>query len=180
MNHNDALRIDWLSEQYLQAVETQDFASQVKLWELAGHDAELLQAFRELNEGLLEEAELQNDTKTDVQIEALVKTHMPSASVIPSPVLLSVALVARELARQLEGQPKPEVTELLAKLSASTITLPDVKGLTALTQWAEAQFGAAPMGFWRSFQRAALKLEMQQSATPHYALAARPAPRHEG
>ena len=180
MNHDDALRIDWLCEQYLQAIETQDFASQEKLWELTVHDAELLQAFRELNEGLLEEAEQKDDGNTDVQIEALVKAHIPSATVIQSPARLSVASVSRALAQQYPGQQLPGIETLLAKLSESTETMPEVKGLTALTHWAEAHFGKAPSGFWRAFQRAALKLEMQQAATPHYALAARPTPRHEG
>jgi hypothetical protein len=180
MNHDDALRIDWLCEQYLQAIETQDFASQEKLWERAAHDAQLLQAFRELNEGLLEEAEQKDDANTDVQIEAMVKAHMPSATVIQSPARLSVAEVSRALAQQLPGQQQPAIAALLTKLNASIESIPEVKGLTSLTQWAEAHFGKAPPGFWRVFQQAALKLEMQQAATSHYALAARPAPRHEG
>jgi hypothetical protein len=181
MNYDDALRIEWLSELYLQAMERQNFEAMEKLWELAAHDAELTQAFREINEGLLEEAKDQHEQETSSQIGELVDRHLPSATRIPEPKpRLTVAQVLQEMGPKASSQQLPGLAELLAQLASSTEPLPEELGLTPLTRWAETLFGPAPASFWRAFQHAAVDLDNRQNAVPHYALAARSKPRQEG
>ncbi|MFO0816275.1 MAG: hypothetical protein U0796_23900 [Gemmatales bacterium] len=55
MNHDVAQQIDWLCEQYLQALEHAQFSILSQLWDLAAHNEELELAFHELNEALLDE-----------------------------------------------------------------------------------------------------------------------------
>lgn len=181
MNRDDALRIDYLCELYLQAMEQLDFAALEKLWGLAAHDLNLEKAFHELNESLCEEIRQADDSQTQRQLGELVDQHLPSATRVPEPhSRITVADVMRELAQQPSQVKTPELAELITKLTDSSEPLPPELGLTPLTTWAQARFGSATPSFWRAFQQAALKLDFQQNAAPHYALAARSAPRQEG
>lgn len=181
MKRDDALRIDYLCDLYLQAMEQLNFAALEKLWGLAAHDQDLEKAFHELNESLCEEIRQADDSQTQEQLVVLVDQHMPSATRIPSPASrITVTDVMRELAQHPSLTKAPELAELISKLISSSERLPLELGLTPLTAWAQARFGSATPSFWRAFQQAALKLDFQQNAAPHYALAARRAPLQEG
>ncbi len=181
MNRDDALRIDYLCELYLQAMEQLNFTALEKLWGLAAHDQDLEKAFHELNESLCEEIRQSDDSQTQEKLGQLVDHHLPSAIRVPPPQQrITVADVIRELVQHPFLAKTPELTELITKMTDSAEPLPLELGLTPLTTWAQAHFGTATPGFWRAFQQAALKLDFQQNAAPRYALAARSAPRQEG
>lgn len=180
MNRDDALRIDRLSELYLEAIEARNDAALEKLWELAGQDDALLQAFRDLNTGLMEEALAMEQAQTDQAVAQLVEQHLPSATPIEAPGIITVAAVMMEMSKQPQYLNQPDLASLVGKLAACDEVLPTLQGLTALQQWAEARFGPAPRNFWQAFHHARLDIGMRQEATPHYALAARAAPKDKG
>lgn len=180
MNRDDALRIDRLCELYLEAMETQNDAALTILWEQAGQDDALLQAFRDLNAGLVEETLEVEQTQTDQAVAQLVEQHLPGATRIVPPGSITVSAIMLEMSKQSQYLNQSDLASLVAKLAACDEVLPELQGLTALQQWAEGKFGPAPRGFWQAFHHARLDIGMRQEATPHYALAARTAPKDKG
>ncbi|HMP16120.1 MAG TPA: hypothetical protein PKD72_03785 [Gemmatales bacterium] len=179
MTPHDTRRLDLLCELYLQALEQGHLEVQEQLWQIAREDEAIVEAFREIHEGLLEEIQLANQEGTDHAIRQTVEQHLPSATPLRAPGSLPVSAVAQAM-KKFPAANKPAVAALMEKLIHSTDTLPDLQGFTRLRTWAEAQYGPAPESFWQAFHRARLDLEMAHPATAYYSMAARPAPPQEG
>ncbi len=172
------LRLARLTARYLEALETDDFPTQAKLWKLAETEPALTAAFQQVHADLAEEqAEAESATVTAV-IAAAVEQHLPSAEIVtPAIGPVTVADVATELFRHPPGQLSAAAHSLNEKLRLSQDPLPADLGLSKLVAWAEAKFGTAPAEYWKAFRQAAIKLELRRASAEEYQLAARSAPR---
>jgi hypothetical protein len=176
MTPHDRLRVSLAAARYLDALERHDEAELESLWASAASDAELLAAFRDIHAGLLEEQAARN-TAT---LSEAVEKHLPSAEVVrPATGPVTVADVADELFRHTPDRLPAEAHRLNERLRQSAEPVPTDLGLSKLTAWAEAKYGAAPPAYWKAFLQAATKLELRRAAAAEYQLAARKAPKPE-
>lgn len=172
------LRLARLAARYLEALEADDFPTQVKLWKLAEAEPALTAAFQQVHADLAEEHAEAEAAMTTGLIAAAVEQHLPSAEIVtPNINPVTVADVANELFRHPPGKLPPAAHTLNEKLRLSQDALPADLGLSKLVAWAEAKFGAAPAEYWKAFRQAAIKLELRRASAEEYQLAARTAPR---
>jgi hypothetical protein len=170
MTPHDRLRVSLASACYLDALERADEAALESLWASAAADPELLAAFRDIHAGLLEEQAVRNTAA----LSAAVEQHLPSAEVVrPATGPVTVADVADELFRHTPDRLPAEAHQLNERLRQSPEPLPPDLGLSKLTAWAEAKYGAAPPAYWKAFREAAIKARMRASADAEFQLAAR-------
>lgn len=175
MNPTDRrLLLDLAAARYLDALERDDFATMAAVWQLAQADPELEAILREVHAGLLDE---QAHTAA-VALNAAVEMHLPSAEIIrPAAGPVTVADVADQLFRHTPDRLPAEAHLLNERLRLMKEPLPADLGLSKLTAWGEAKFGAAPPEYWKAFRQAAIKVELRRAAEGEYQLAARRAPK---
>src|SRR5262245_51170166 len=150
MKMNRRLSLDLTAARYLDAVERSDFDAMNAIWEAAQGDADLEKALHEVHAGLVEE-ELGKHSPTETALVRAVETHLPSAEIIrekEGPI--TVADVAEELFRHAPDRLPALAHALNEKLRTIQQALPTDLGLTRLTEWAEAIFGAAPPDYWKA------------------------------
>jgi hypothetical protein len=178
MNPTDRrLWLDLTAARYLDAVERADFDAQEELWQLAATDPDLEAAFHEVHADLVAEQE----ATIAAAVSAAVEQHLRSAEVIkPSAGPVTVADVADELFRHTPDRLPAVAHALNDRLRTAADPLPPDLGLSKLTAWAEARYGAAPPEYWAAFRQAALKVRMRATADTEFQLAARRTPRPEG
>src|SRR6185437_8811106 len=98
MTSQDRMRISLAAARYLEALENGDDAALEALWRDAAADDNLLDAFREINVGILEEALERDATQVQSAVADAVAKHMPSAEIVrPVAGPVTVADVASEL-----------------------------------------------------------------------------------
>ncbi len=174
MTPYERLRLSIASARYLEAMEQFDEATLAALWDEAAGDAELLAAFRELHLGLIEAREAGEKHV----IESAVETHLTSAEIVrPSTGPITVGDVANELFRNTPDRLPAAAHALNEQLRSSSEPVPANLGLSSLTAWAEAKFGASVAEYWKAFRQAAFTLEFRRTAEVEYHLAARTAPK---
>lgn len=170
------LWIDLRTAEYLDALDRRDFDAQDRLWRLADGDPDLEAAFHDTHAALVAEV----DAHAAAAVAEAVAKHLPSAEVVrPTAGPVTVGMVADELFRHTPDRLSAAAHQLNDRLRASADELPVDLGLSKLTTWAEAKFGAAEGGYWKAFREAALKLELRAAAETDYQLAARQAPKPE-
>ena len=167
------LWIDLTAAEYLVALEGEDFAAQGRLWALAATDPDLEAAFHETHDALIEEAQAAAVTPTIDAVRAAVLKHLPGVELEAPTGPVTVAMVARELFERPPPRLTPEASQLNDRLKAAAAELPGDIGLTPLTRWLEANFGATPSGYAKAFQQAALTLRMRVSSDAEVQVAAR-------
>lgn len=173
-------QVDLTAARYLDALERDDFAMMEEIWRIAQEDPGLLVALREIHDGLIEEQASRITPVSTAALKAAVHQHLPSAEVADAKAgPVTVADVAEELFRHTPDRLSADAHVLNDRLRSAKEQLPDDLGLTGLTTWAEARFGAAPAEYWRAFRQAALKLELRRASEIEYQLAARRAPKAE-
>jgi hypothetical protein len=144
---------------------------------LAAHDAELEEALHAVHEGVNAE----RDVEIARAVADAVTEHLPSAAVVrPTAGSVTVGMVANELFRHAPGELSAAAHQLNDRLRQVADELPTDLGLSKLTAWAEARFGAAEAGYWKAFREVALKLELRAAAEVEYPLAARQTPKRGG
>jgi hypothetical protein len=178
MNPNDRrLRLDLAAARYLEAIERDDFDTQIELWRVAESDPELAAAFHEIHAGLIEEQQ----AATTAAVQAVAEKHLTSGEVFrPAGGPVTVAEVADELFRHTPDRLPADAHSLNERLRTVTEPLPTDLGLTGLVAWAEAKFGAAAAPYWKAFYAALVKLDLRRASETEYQLAARAAPKPEG
>lgn len=180
MTPHDRLRVSIAAARYLEALERDDQATLDALWARAAADPDLLAAFRDIHAGLVEEQAARDAAALGTVVSAAVERHLPSAEVVrPATGPVTVGDVAEELFRHTPDRLPAAAHALNERLRAAADPLPADLGLSKLTAWAEAKFGAAPPDYWAAFRQAALKLELRSAAEAEYQLAARAAPKPE-
>jgi hypothetical protein len=174
-------RVDLTAARYLEAFEREDFGAMAELWRLALSDPDLEVALREVHAGLLEEESREASAAIGSALAAAVSSHLPSAEVVTSAAgPVTVGDVADEIFRHAPTHLPAEAHRFNERLRSSRQPLPEDLGLSKLTAWAEAAFGAAPADYWKAFRQAAVKLGLRRAAEVEYHLAARTvAPRTE-
>lgn len=175
MNPNpERLRIEWLASLYLEAFENDDFATQQQLWILAETDSELLRAFEQIHQDLLQE-QAENATALAANvIENAVQTHLKSAEIIRESVgPITFGDVANELFRNTPDALPTDAHALNDRLRTSTEPLPEGLALSKLIALAEVKFGPAAREYWEAFRKAAHKLAIRRASEIDYQLAAR-------
>jgi hypothetical protein len=174
-------QVDVTAARYLDALERDDFAAMEEIWLVAQEDPDLLVALQEIHAGLAEEQGSGITPVSTAALKAAVHEYLPTAEVADAKAgPVTVADVAEELFRHTPDRLSADAHVLNDKLRSAKEPLPDDLGLTGLTAWAEARFGAAPAEYWRAFRQAALKLELRRASEVEYQLAARRAPKAEG
>jgi hypothetical protein len=166
--------IDRISAAYLDALDRLDFNALDAIWDQAATNPDLEQALHDLHAALDAEDEGEAERHGAGVVTAAVERHLPSAEIVrPTASPVTVADVADELFRHPPGRLSPEAHTLNEQLRSAQVALPEDLGLSKLTAWAEARFGAASEEYWRAFRQAAMKLELQRAAEAEYHLAAR-------
>lgn len=174
MTPND--RQFWLDIQaarYVEAVEAEDFASQARLWQLAAADPELETLFHEAHDELVAERQADAVNPTIDAVRAAVLKHLPGVELDAPTGPVTVAMVARELFERPPGRLSPEAAALNERLKAAAAELPGDMGLTPLTRWLEANYGAAPVEYAKAFRLAAIKLRIRVTSDAEVQVAAR-------
>ncbi len=172
--------IDLTAAEYLDALERDDFDAQDRLWALAATDADLEAAFLETHDAIAEESQAAVVNPTIDAVRAAVLKHFPGVELDAPAGPVTVAMVARELSERALARLDAETATLNDRLKGAATELPSDIGLTPLTQWLEANFGATPSGYAKAFQRAALKLRMRVSSDLEIQVAARRAKPQDG
>jgi hypothetical protein len=174
------LQLDLAAARYLDALEREDFSVMAELWRAAANDEELETVFREVHAAVIEERAQQDLAAVTEAIASAVERHLPTAEIVREPRgPITVADVAEELCRNFAAQLPIDAQLLNERLRDSRETLPENLGVSTLTTWAEARFGAAPPEYWKVFRQAAVKLELRRAAETEYRLAARRSPKPE-
>ncbi len=174
----DQFRLAHLASRYLEALETDDFVTQARLWKLAEAEPALAAVFHEVHADLIAEQSETEEVLTTVVIAATAEQHLPSAERVTSPVgPVTVAEVAEELFRHPPGKLSASAHLQNERLRLSQDPLPADLGLSKLVAWAEEKFGSAPAEYWRAFRQAAIKLELRRASADVYQLAARTSPK---
>lgn len=177
---NRRLQLDLTAARYLDALERDDFAAMAAIWQDALIDPELSTVLHELHAGLIEEQAHEAAVSSSAVLTAAIETHLPSAEIVQSDVgTVTVADVAEELFRHTPNRLPAQAHVLNERLRTTSEPLPAELGLSGLTAWAEARYGAAPAEYWTAFRQAAVKLELRRAAEAEYRLAARRAPKRE-
>jgi hypothetical protein len=177
---DDRLRLDLAAARYQEAMEREDFDTMAEVWQLALAEPELESALRDVHAGLLEEQALEATATAEVALTAAVESHLPSADIVrPGAGPVTVGDVANELFRRAPDRLPAAAHLLNEQLRSSLEPLPPDLGLSKLTAWAEATFGAGPAEYWKAFRQAAVKLELRRAAEREYRLAARQTPPSE-
>jgi hypothetical protein len=162
------LWLDFMAARYLEAVERNDFDEQDRLWEIAGTDAELEEAFHQLHLAWAGEAE-QNLSS---EIADSVTKHLRSAEIIrPNAGPVTVADLANEIFLRTPDKLPAEAHQLNEKLRQVHDVVPDDVGLNDFIAWIEERYGNGLREYWRAMHDASMKLDMQRSS--EIALAAR-------
>ena len=175
MSTDPRLRVSIASARYLEAVEGDDQETLVALWDLAARDPELLTAFREIHQGLLEQCDERERELLAAKLPAVVEAHLTSGEVVrPAAGPVTISEVADELHRNTPGRLPPDAHALNERLRAVREPLPEAIGLSKLVAWG-SRFGSAPEAYWKAFREAAIKLELRRAAEVEYQLAARSA-----
>jgi hypothetical protein len=175
------LQLDLAAARYLEALERDDFAAMAEMWRAASDDDALEAILREVHAGLFEEHVHDELAAVAEGITAAVEIHLPSAEIVrQTDGTVSVGDVADELYRHSPDRLPINAHLLNERLRGSREALPEDLGLSMLTAWAEARFGAAPPEYWKVFRQAAVKLELRCAAEAEYRLAARRTPKAEG
>lgn len=174
MTPHDRLRVSLASARYLEALERDDQTTLDVLCEQAATDMELFTAFREIDEGLLEEQQM-NDIATATNIvAALAEKHLTSGEVVrPAAGPVTVADVARELFLHTPNRLPADAHRMNERLRTAKEPLPENLGLSSLVVWAEAKFGPAAPEYWKAFRAAAIKVRMRVNSDVEFQLAAR-------
>ncbi len=165
--------IDLTAAEYLDALERDDFDAQDRLWALAGTDPELEAAFLETHDAITEEAQADAVNPTIDAVRAAVLKHLPGVELDAPTGPVTVAMVARELFDRPPGRLGPEAAALNERLKAAAAELPSDMGLTPLTRWLEANYGAAPIEYAKAFRLAAIKLRIRVNSDAEVQVAAR-------
>jgi hypothetical protein len=174
------MRINLAAARYLEALENGDDAALESLWREAAADDNLLEAFREIHEGLIEEAIERESTQVQSAVADAVAKHMPSAEIVrPVGGPVTVADVASELFRSPASGLPAEAHQMIERLLSNTEPLPEKLGLPALIAWAEPRFGPAPEQLWDAFRQAAIKLKARANDAEYQLAARRTKPRPE-
>ncbi len=178
MTSNDrSLWIDFVAARYLDAIERDDFDAQLELWRVAETNPELLAAFHDIHAGLIAE---ENEAAV-AAVDAAAGKHLLSGEIIqPKGRPVTVADIANELFHHTPDRLPAEAHALNERLRAVSESLPDDLGFSRLMAWAEARFGSAPVGYWKAFYAALVKLDLRRASETEYQLAARAAPKSEG
>jgi len=164
------LWIDLRAADYLEALESQDFDAQVRLWAIAAQDAELEEGFEEIHQALLEEqaAEAQS------QIQDAVVKHLTSASILaPHTGPVTVAMVAEELFHKTPARLSSRAHALNERLRSTLEELPADLAIHPLTAWMEQHFGPVDSEYVLEFRKAAQKVRMRANSDAEHVLAAR-------
>jgi hypothetical protein len=174
MTPNDrSLWIDLMAVRYLEAIEREDFAAQLEVWNAAEADPELSAALHEIHVGLIEEsAGLHSATITDAAARHLVSGEVIQASTGP----VTVADIATELFLHTPDRLPAEAHALNDRLRSVNEAPPADLGFSRLIAWAESKFGTAPLGYWKAFYAALVKLDLRRASVIEYQLAARASP----
>jgi len=180
MTPHERLRIDLLVARYLEAIETDDFAVQERLWHRAESEPELVERFRQIHADLIAEHDEAESTRTTETIADVVRSHLPSAEIVQEKTgPVTVADVVEELFRDKSTRLPMDDLATNQKLRSSREQLPDDLGLTALMTWARSKLGDASPEYWRAFRKVALKLQLQRDSEIQFQMAARKAPKPE-
>lgn len=180
MNPHDRLRREILVARYLEALEAEDFETQIALWKRAESEPELVPLFRQLHDDLLAEYAQTELERTGAHVADAVEKHLTSAEIVrPTTGPVTVADVANELFRHAPDRLPAQSHVLNEHLRTSTEPLPEDLGFSKLVAWAEAKFGTASDDYWRAFRQAAITLELRRASESEYQLAARSAPKPE-
>ncbi len=166
--------LDRMTEAYLAALDAGDFPALDRMWEAATFDPELERALFEIEAALDADNAEREERAAARTVGSAVETHLKSAAIVrPDGGPITVGDVARELFRHTPDGLAAESHAFNAALQSSSEALPDNLGLSKLTAWLEARFGAVPVEYRPVFQRAALKLERRRASAVEYQLAAR-------
>jgi len=180
MTSQDRMRISLAAARYLEALENGDDAALEALWRDAAADDNLLDAFREINVGILEEALERDATQVQSAVADAVAKHMPSAEIVrPVAGPVTVADVASELFRFPPGNLTADAHRMNERLLSSLEPLPEKLGLPALIAWAEARFGSASEMYWDAFRQVAVRLKARANDAEYQLAARRTKPRPE-
>ena len=148
------------------------------IWKLTATYPELVEILEDLHAGLLEEQAQADLAAAEAALADVVGKHLPSAEIMRSGEV-TVADVADELYRHTPDRLPAEAHALNETLRGCHEPLPSELGLSKLAAWGDAKFGPAPIEYWQAFRKAAVKLQLQRTASSEYRLAARPAPKPE-
>jgi hypothetical protein len=162
---------------YLDALERDDDAEQLRLWELAATDADLEQAFHETHEGLLEEMRVAGTADFTAAAEAVkdaVERNLVGAEVLQATAgPVTAAMVARELFERPPARLSADAAKLNQRLLTVADELPANLDLLPLTAWLAATFGAAPAEYASAFRLTAKRLRLRAGSEAEVQLAAR-------
>jgi hypothetical protein len=168
--HDRRLWLDLTAARYLDAIERDDFDTQVELWRAAESDPELEEAFHDIHAGLVEEREV----AAAAIIAAVAEKHLTSGEVVrPTAGPVTVADVADDLFRHTPDRLPASAHAINERLRAVAEPLPTDLGLWSLSAWIEARFGPMPPEYLVVFRQAALKVRMRVNSEMEYQLAAR-------
>ena len=170
-------RLDRHAMQYLAAVDAGDLDAVAAFWGQAETDAGLAEALHALNTELAAGA----DRTAAATITAAVEKYLTGAEVVrPATGPVTVADVAAELFLHPPGRLPADAHALTDRLRTDPEPVPPDLGLTKFVAWAEARYGAAPVGYWKAFLQASIKLELRAGDPAEYGMAARRTPPKPG
>lgn len=180
MTPHDSMRINLAAARYLEALENGDDAALEALWRDAATDDNLLQAFREIHEGVIEQDLEHEAMQVRSAVADAVTKHMPGAEIVrPVAGPITVADVAKELFRFPPGNLPAEAHQMIERLRSIAEPLPEKLGLPALIAWAEPRYGSAPEKLWDAFRQVAIKLKARANDAEYQLAARRTKPRPE-
>jgi hypothetical protein len=179
---HERLRISLATARYLEALERDDQATLIALWESAATDPDLLAALRDVHSGLIEEHQHQTRLRDNGCVTAAVEEHLTSGEVVrPNSGEVTLADVADELFRFTPDRLPAEAHTLNERLRGLREPLPAELGLPSLLAWATAKFGPTPEAYWKAFREAAMKVRIRANSDTEFQLAARQTkPKPEG
>jgi hypothetical protein len=174
MTPHERLRISIAVARYLEALERDDDATLTALWQSAITEPGLLDAFRDLHSGLIEEDKHHTRSGETASVAAAVEEHLTSGEIVRALTGdVTVAEVADELFRHAPDRLPAEAHLLNEKLRRLNEPLPSELGLPNLLAWAVARFGPTPDSYWKAFRMAAMKLRIRVNSDTEFQLAAR-------
>jgi hypothetical protein len=174
MTPHERLRISLAVARYLEALERDDHATLATLWQSAMTEPGLLDAFRDLHSGLIEEHMQRTSSGVTASVAAAVEEHLTSGELARHRTgKVTVAEVADELFRHAPDRLPAEAHVLNEKLRRLYEPLPTELGLPNLLAWAAVRFGPTPDSYWKAFRMAAMKLRIRINSDTEFQLAAR-------
>jgi hypothetical protein len=175
----ERLRKELLAAEYCEALETDDFETEARLWKLAETEPELIELFQQVHADLLEERLDAEAAQVTSALTNVVAQHLKAEIINDATQPVTVAAVADELFRHAPDRLSPVAHQLIERMRQDKDELPDDLGLSKLTTWLEVKFGKAEAELWKAFRAAAVKLEGRRASEIDYQMAARKAHKPE-